>query len=164
MKKLLAILFLAAIAAQAGTVLNILNTSGQMVWMVKPQCKLQVSDTCGPIQTQYCKYFSVDFKGKRVSHKDTALVDSGFKVRLYSSYNTSSANMSTPDCADSTLSFFDIDSFAVRKNGTTGLSIPVAPYYWLVFTRYDSNADTLDFKKSTGTIDTVFTFQGYKER
>ncbi len=166
MKKLFASLILAiSIPIFAGTFENILSTSGQVVWQLKPTCKLAASDTIGPIPLMYCKYFAVDYKGKRIGHKDTAIVDSGFKVRLYTSYNQSKTNLSVPATTDSVLNFFSADSFIVRTtNRIKGVALPVAPYYWFVFTRYDSNADTLDFKKSTGVIDTIMTFNGYKER
>jgi len=149
----------------SGTVLMIKNDMGQQVWMIKPVCKAASSDTCGPVKLEYSKYFSINFNGRKLVYKDTAIVDSGFKVRIRMSNLGNKTDLYKPKTEDSLINIFGLDSIQKRTEaGSKGLTLPVAQYIYLIFTRFDSNADTLDFKRSSGLVDTAMTINTYREK
>ena len=90
----------------------------------------------------------------RLTHKDTAIVDSGFFVRVYTANARSSANLLTPLSSDSLVQFWGDDTLDIRTSAISkGLELPSAPWAYLVITRWDTDSDTLDFKDSSGSPD-----------
>ena len=159
-KKIIAIVLLAIVALSAGTIESMNSGSGHRTWAIKPACLHSASDTIGPIFLNDANYFSVNFNFKALTHLDTAIIDSGIIVKFRTSPSRNPELMCIPNTADSTVKPFDSnDTLTTRTKAISkGLTLDQNPFGWIVFERWDTNADTLDFVDSSGVLDTAMTF------
>lgn len=149
-----AIALLFSVYAWAGSVVKYRVINNTETWAVLPNCRTNSTDTCGVIPLANAKYFSIEIRNGSIgAKKDTAIVDSGFFVRLYSSYSNSTTGMSVLTGADSSIQFFGDDTLNQRRNRTKGLTLDAVPYLGITVRRYDTNGDTLDYKTNAGVRD-----------
>ena len=138
----------------AGSIYNSRQSSGHVVYSILPECIAEASDTIGPISLNNARYFSISVAMNRLTGPDTAIIDSGVFVRAYVANERDSSKMFTPITADSLVNFWGDDTLDIRTTSISkALTLPTAPWLFLVITRWDTNADTLDFKTAAGVQD-----------
>jgi hypothetical protein len=150
----------------SGSFVILSNDNGVVTYGIKPLCKPAALDTVGPLSIADGEYVSINYLGKKLSGRDTAIVDSGFQLMIKGSNTTSKLDISNFSTADSLIRFFGSDSVKTRGiNKYKNLSLDLPKNLWLVFKRWDTNTDTLDCKNSLGKRDsTIFTVNLKKNR
>lgn len=161
MKKLLfVVLMVSMLFAGGGEVLitkNGADGSGHRAYALLPNCGPNSADTVGPINLSHAKFFSTSLKLGGLTGGDSAIIDSGITINVRLSATRLKADMVTPTTVDSALSF----KGSATINTATGsalksMTLDPMKYIWYIFTRTDTNVDTLAFTDSTTAILNTF--------